>query len=183
MADEKFEYAERSSGNNGRYEFILQQLHRFDLYGMKELIDCASGNGAGGRLFMADGFNVTCVDNDAATVEKLQGEHINAVRANIIELPFPTDRFDIFISSETLEHLEKKETGQAVKEIRRVTKKGGIICITVPENKKICLENPFHKQYLSGFRLRLLFLLPVIFTGVYCKVKDRCNRVIFFKNG
>jgi ubiquinone/menaquinone biosynthesis C-methylase UbiE len=45
-------------------------------------------------------------------------------------LPFPSEYFDIIICEQVLEHLEKPEN--AVKEITRVLKKGGICILGVP---------------------------------------------------
>ncbi len=61
------------------------------------------------------------------TKEKLNIELINA---SILDLPFEEDAFDLVCAFDVIEHVEDDEL--AVSEMKRVCKKGGIICVTVP---------------------------------------------------
>ena len=95
----------------------------------------------------------------------------------------PDNFADIFICSETLEHLTRDQSLMASEEIQRVCKEGGVICITVPEDKNKCMLGKGHKQYLSSSDIVFHFSsLEILFEGVYCKKKGKCNRVMFFRN-
>ncbi|MFK8105384.1 MAG: methyltransferase domain-containing protein [Saprospiraceae bacterium] len=61
------------------------------------------------------------------TKEKLNIELINA---SILDLPFEEEAFDLVCAFDVIEHVEDDEL--AVSEMKRVCKKGGIICVTVP---------------------------------------------------
>ena len=107
---------------------------------------------------------------------------VEASEANICDLPCKDGLADVFVCSETLEHLGNIELEQAVGEIKRSTKKDGIICITVPSDKTLCLKNKSHKQYLSAKDLKRCFNnCDVLLLGQFCKKQDKCNTVIFFR--
>lgn len=51
------------------------------------------------------------------------------------KIPFPNDYFDFILATDVLEHIYDTQT--AFKELARVLKKNGKICITVPYNGKL----------------------------------------------
>ena len=57
------------------------------------------------------------------------------VRGSIFSIPFPDRWFDYVIVSEVLEHISPARNFQALKEVYRVLKKGGLIIVTVPLNE------------------------------------------------
>jgi ubiquinone/menaquinone biosynthesis C-methylase UbiE len=52
------------------------------------------------------------------------------VVGSILEMPFPDAHFDIVVSSEVIEHTPNPE--QAIKEIYRVLKPGGVMVLSTP---------------------------------------------------
>ena len=52
------------------------------------------------------------------------------IQASVYQLPFPDETFSAVIATELLEHL--KEPRQAISEIHRVLKPGGVLLLTVP---------------------------------------------------
>lgn len=54
--------------------------------------------------------------------------------ANAIKLPFPDDSFDVVISINTVHNLERKECGQALQEIERVSRGNSFITVDAYRN-------------------------------------------------
>ncbi len=120
------------------------------------------GCGAGRHSFEAlrRGFSVISADVDAAVLKDVSGmaaamlaegqigppASSHCVNASALELPFTSAAFDVVIASEVLEHIVDDE--QAIAELRRVTKPGGTIVVTVPRRwpERICwgLSREYH---------------------------------------
>lgn len=113
-------------------------------------LGCGEGRHVHG-LHMRGGLDVVGVDLDEASLQKAQeGLATLPQRAaddpyetrflpgNATALDFEDDAFDAVICSEVLEHLPDYDA--ALKEIRRVLKPGGRLCITVPHAwpERIC---------------------------------------------
>lgn len=88
---------------------------------------------AGGRVLdvgSADGPSVAWLGDRLAVDRDLRGLRPGGVCAAIESLPFPDDRFDVVSAFDVVEHCE--DEGSALSELRRVTKPGGVVMISVP---------------------------------------------------
>ena len=169
------------SGTHRRYEYIYKILKPHIRKG--KVIDCACGTGEGSKFFTEKGYDVKGYDKDITKVEETKIKGINANYGDITHLPEDDDSADIYISSETLEHLTHKDSLKAANDIKRIVKNEGYIIITVPENEKLCLENKLHKQYLTYNDLQQFFYFKdVLHRSIWCKTPGRCNLIIIFKN-
>ena len=167
---------------NKRYSYIIDNLLKLKVEPGSMIIDCACGDGYGSSVLKQYNMNVVGYDISENLVSIAIERGVEATVANICDIPCEDNTADVFICSETLEHLEKKELQQAIKEIKRITKKDGIICITVPQDSVLCLRNKNHKQYLSYEDLDNIFNdYKCLFHGVFCKKPGKCNTVIFFR--
>jgi SAM-dependent methyltransferase len=82
------------------------------------------------------GFEVTSTDASGAAVEVLRGRLAGAVQqADVTALPFADSSFDGAVLGEVLEHVE--EDREALTEIRRVLRPGGVLALSVPANPKL----------------------------------------------
>lgn len=167
---------------NKRYSYILKHLNMLRVRPGSTVIDCACGDGYGSDILNSSDLNVIGFDISEELVCAAIERGIEADVADICNLPCKDSTADVFVCSETLEHLTKPELQDAVSEIKRTTKKNGIICITVPSDPKLCLQNKNHKQYLSCKDLESLFNdCGLLFRGEFCKKPGRCNTVAFFR--
>ncbi len=84
-----------------------------------------------------------------------QGARATAVRGNAYELPFEDASFDRVIAAEVLEHLPADTDAMA--ELTRVLKPGGLIAVTVPRwgPEKVCwaLSDDYHE--VEGGHVRI----------------------------
>jgi len=71
-------------------------------------------------------------------------------------IPFPQDQFDLTYCAHTLEHTDPKKLVYILKEMHRVTKKGGRIIIRVPHfSSHGAASNPTHLR--QGFSSQLFY--------------------------
>jgi len=102
----------------------------------KTVLDC----GAGGRkptlaLFHEYGFETTGVEISMSQIEaskEYENTHsvdLNIIEGNMLDLEFPDESFTCVYSYNSSVHLSKKDTVEAVAEMLRVLKQGGIMYI------------------------------------------------------
>lgn len=182
----------RFFGHYHRYNFIIKVLSQFVSIKNKNVVDCACGKGIGSNIIRGHGALVKGVDIDSNIINLASNNfpEITFVNDNICILSsVPKDSVDIFVCSETLEHLDANESLDAVKSILRVVTNGGYICVTVPNDESICLSqrnvyNNGHKQYLSLDNLINLFShCTMLYCGLFYKSKkaDGANLVLIFQ--
>jgi 2-polyprenyl-3-methyl-5-hydroxy-6-metoxy-1,4-benzoquinol methylase len=104
-----------------------------DVTGMR-VLEIGCGRGAFAALLAQKGADVTAADFSPAAVKhatRLAG-HFGAtvLEADIQELPFADQAFDVVVSQETLEHVPDPDRG--LEELVRVTKVGGLVIVTTP---------------------------------------------------
>jgi len=100
----------------------------------KDVLDAASGTGYGSQMLMTAGArSVSAVDLDAEAVEmtaRRLGDSAVVARADIRELPFDADSFDLVVCWEAIEHVDRGE--RAVAEFHRVLRPGGLALVSSP---------------------------------------------------
>lgn len=80
-------------------------------------------------------------------------EKARVLLGSVLNIPIKNDFFDAVVCTEVLEHLENPQ--KAVEELKRVTKKGGKIIITVP-NESLVIKI---KKALKALHIAKLFVL------------------------
>lgn len=168
---------------NNRYLYLIEQLHNLNIYD-GVVVDCGCGDGNGSEILMENGFDdVNSFDISFKVLSICREKGVNVKKGDVTKLPLEDDFADVFICSETLEHLSRKKSNVAAMEIKRVCKQDGCICVTVPEDKEKCMKGKNHKQFLSKQDLLdHFFPLELVFEGIFCKKPGRCNLVLMFIN-
>lgn len=112
----------------------------------KRVLDAASGEGYGTALLAAAGaHSATGVDIDDRTVAHARTRHpAEFLVADVSDLPFPDDSFDLVVSFETIEHVLDPE--RAIDEMRRVLAEDGLLVISTPNKAEYLVENEFHER-------------------------------------
>jgi ubiquinone/menaquinone biosynthesis C-methylase UbiE len=135
---------------NRRIEVIFEDFLGNEDLTNKSLLDGGCGTGHFTTIAMNRNAKVTAIDlaNKLVAITKDKNPKCNAVTGSLLELPFPDSHFDYVISSDVIEHTT--DPYLAVKELIRVLKPGGKICITVP-NKTFWF---FSLKIAEVFKLR-----------------------------
>jgi ubiquinone/menaquinone biosynthesis C-methylase UbiE len=120
-----------------------------------KILDCGCGEGHLLRELSGDKYGV---DYSPLALRKAQKRNPKAtiLEGDITNLPFDNNSFDVVVCSEVLEHILDYKT--AVSEIIRVTRKGGRMIISVPNERNwtigrlVTLRFPIKlKEHLNSF--------------------------------
>ena len=124
------------------YKFL--RILRWKKPDAKKVLDC----GAGGRtppiaLFRKFGYECYGIDNSDDALEQSKEFlskyklDVNLTKEDMRNLPFEDNYFDMVFSYNASIHLTKADTKKAVKEMFRVLKKGGLLCINLLWSKDV----------------------------------------------
>jgi SAM-dependent methyltransferase len=97
------------------------------------IIEVGCGTGQTLELF-SGGYNTTGIDISANALKHAHGRCDNPTQADMFYLPFKDESFDLVYNSGVIEHFPDPQNTNAVREMARVTKKGGSIVIIVPNS-------------------------------------------------
>lgn len=118
----------------------------------KVVLDIACGEGYGAKILREEGMAkfVFAADNDRMTIEEAKRKYpgINFVVSDAANTSFLNNYFDVIISFETWHHVENYQ--DFIPEMSRILKPGGLLILSVP-NEKVIYLNPFHKKFLTKF--------------------------------
>lgn len=103
--------------------------------GVRTIADIGCGNGIISNLLAAR-YDVTAVDISPAALSFVTTKK---VRASALDLPFDDHSFDLALSSEMLEHLNSQDLHQAIRELKRISRRW--ILITVPHREQLAASD------------------------------------------
>lgn len=128
-----------------RYKIALKHIQEQD-----KVLDIACGTGFGTELIFQKTKGVIGGDLDNETIESNKKHYsgISFETMNVTKTTYSDDYFDVIVSFETIEHTTQYR--EMLKELKRITKKGGIVIISTPNfylnSPKGIIINPFHTQ-------------------------------------
>lgn len=116
------------------FEILMEYIDEIEVESKAEIVDISTGQGHMIKELNRNNFeNLTCVDIDPPSDNVLKGVDHDYVKSNINEdglAMLDSDRFDLVISSETIEHLHNPH--DFVLELTRITRDDGVILLTTP---------------------------------------------------
>jgi SAM-dependent methyltransferase len=124
-----------------RYRFAAQLARSL------RVLDVACGEGYGAQILAAGGASaVVGADVDERAVAHARSRYPEAefVTADVAKLPFEDGSFDLVVSFETIEHVQRPE--EALAELRRVLAPDGLLVISTPNKHQYLVENEFHER-------------------------------------
>jgi 2-polyprenyl-3-methyl-5-hydroxy-6-metoxy-1,4-benzoquinol methylase/spore coat polysaccharide biosynthesis protein SpsF (cytidylyltransferase family) len=155
---ERAEYNEASLYVAGS---IYYNIYHKSLEYMKSddiVLDIASGEGYGSEIIAGKvkyvyggDYNIETVRRSTAKYNKL--DNLNYVFADVTDLPFRDNYFDVLTSMETIEHVDED---LFVDNVHRVLKPGGYLIITTPQNDYGFNLTPWHVKEYSANEIRTL---------------------------
>jgi 2-polyprenyl-3-methyl-5-hydroxy-6-metoxy-1,4-benzoquinol methylase len=105
-------------------------------FGARRVLDCGGASSPLVFLLGKEGYSVTTLDlqlslerNTRAVAEQMDWP-IDAVTGNMTQMPFASGTFDAVVSISVIEHMSDKLKAQAMIEISRVVRPGGLVAIT-----------------------------------------------------
>jgi SAM-dependent methyltransferase len=114
----------------GRRRVLERAIARLDLPAQARILDAGCGSGRN-MVDLAHHGEVTGVELSDTSVELARERGAGEVLSgSVMDMPFDDASFDLSVSLDVIEHLED-DVG-ALRELRRVTKPGGALLVTVP---------------------------------------------------
>lgn len=134
----------------------------------KKVLDVGVGVGRYAKVALDLGANVTGVDLsysiDVAGENLREYENYEGVQADLFDLPFPDESFDIIYSFGVLHHTP--DPRRAFDGLIRLLKPGGIICITVYEDRGMYHSSRYLRKVTTKFPSVVLYPLCVLYTSL-----------------
>ena len=115
-----------------RQRIILQAMRKYAARqhgGTLKILNVGAAAG-GSSNWLASLGQVTSLENDPLFISYLKEQEIEVIDASVTNIPFPDESFDLVCAFDVIEHVA--DDRQAVRELIRVCKPGGRVCITVP---------------------------------------------------
>ena len=140
------------SDPNTFWEHIYRYAFAARFAAGRQILDVACGAGYGTAALRAAGArSVVGVDNSLEACQFAATEFsVNVQVADAQKLPFADGTFDLIVSFETIEHLDRPL--QFLDECRRVLSRDGTLVLSTPHKtnyRKITPHNPFHAHELE----------------------------------
>lgn len=94
----------------------------------REILDVGTRESLLGQFLASRGANVTCMDLDVSQIP--EGRGVRVVQGDARNMPFDNDHFHHVISTACLKHIPDHGDTEAVQEMVRVTRPGGLVAVT-----------------------------------------------------
>ncbi len=124
-------------GAQPRLEYLLSRIARMHGAGSPRVLNIGAGSGYLERAALERGWQISSLDPDQGTVERLRGQGIDAFCGAMEDMPLESASLDFVVASEVLEHLDDAQRAAGIREVNRVLKAGGCFIGTVPYRENL----------------------------------------------
>jgi SAM-dependent methyltransferase len=144
-----------------RHEVVYQRLA--PRCAGREVLEAGCGEGYGADLIAGVARRVVAVDYDEYAVAHVRSRYprVEAMQANLTDLPLPDASMDVVVNFQVIEHLW--DQAQFVAECARVLRPSGLLLVSTPNRVTFSPGrdtpiNPFHTRELNAVELTQLLL-------------------------
>ena len=159
-----------------RQKIILQCLKKYTKPQPIKILNIGVAGGASSAWLSSLG-EVVSVETDPAFLNHLISENIPVVNASVANMPFDNNYFDLVCAFDVIEHVE--DDIAAIKEIERVCKVEGFICITVPAFNMLWSNHDVVNGHYRRYTHRSLLSLTEKFSSLEYKRLQYFNSLLF----
>jgi|SRR5690606_25446382 len=140
------------------------------------VLDVGAGDGLITHLLNKKGLNCIGIDDNELAVSLAREKNSSVLSGNAYMLPFIDNTFDVVLMADVIEHFENPDT--AIKEVKRVLKKGGYFYITTPPRKATGLHDKYHyreytdkelQEYVESLGFKLMEPIENKYVRLYAK--------------
>jgi SAM-dependent methyltransferase len=163
--------------------FVVRQKILFNFLS-KQLIDTSNNDilnigaaGGGSTKWLSTFGKVVSLEPESLFVELLKAQSLEVVNADIINMPFEDNSFDLVCAFDVIEHVENDV--EAMKEMLRVCKPNGIICIAVPAFNMLWSKHDVVNGHFRRYSKKMLKVLGDNFVCIKQKDVTYFNAILF----
>ena len=162
----------------------LSAYHFARRFSNGKILEIGFGDGYGSSFLAESAQEVKAIDlferNASAAAVKYLKPNLEFLQMNATDLRWPDDTFDLTVSFQVIEHIPEALLTSFVAEIRRVTRRDGVVCLSTLNLKKNqkpgtpYSKSPHHdKEFTAGDLIELLkpFFCQVDLYGLYPSLK------------
>lgn len=162
---------------------LLANLHYFPNAG--KILDVGCSHGAAVQELQKRGYEAYGIDIADKAIEycKHRGLTTCAV-ASATKIPFDDKFFDLIVSSDTLEHLQKEDVPKMVSEFRRVSKQGCLLSIACDEEggkEHLNALREKHDEYKNLAALHSCIMTPEQWDEEFLKQFSSMFKISYFQ--
>ena len=157
-----------------RQKIILKFLKKY-IHKTGSILNIGAAGGASTTWLSSLG-NVTSLESDSFFIDHLKEQNIDVANASVTAMPYDENCFDIVCAFDVIEHVE--DDLDAMNEIRRVCKPGGIICVTVPAFKMLWSTHDIVNGHIRRYTKKTLLALGRS-SGLKCEEIKYFNSLLF----
>lgn len=141
----------------GLRELVFTSLRSFTGGRKAEVLDAGCGTGASLVQLSREGYGCCGLDFSGTALDFCRERGLRRLaRGSVSELPFKDSAFDAVISLDVIYHAAVKDDLQALKEFRRVLKKGGILIMNLPAYEFLRSPHDLANQTKTRYTKRML---------------------------
>lgn len=149
-----------------------------------EVLEAASGFGYGAAYLSKKCKNLYALDLAKVNIDFGKNTYPKAnikwIEADVSCIPFKDNKFDVYTSFETLEHLPLNLVDKYFEEAIRVLKKEGCMILSTPNREqRNHINNPFHVKEYNFYELKLIldkfFKNVIYYSAVDYKIETGIN--------
>jgi SAM-dependent methyltransferase len=142
----------------------------------QSILNIGAAGGESSKWLAAFG-KVTSVETESLFVELLSAQNLEVVNANIVDMPFEDNSFDMVCAFDVIEHV--KFDIEAMKEMIRVCKPNGKICIAVPAFNVLWSKHDTVNGHFRRYSKKMLKNLGDNFVSIEQKEATYFNTILF----
>ena len=130
--------------------------------GGKRVLEVGCFSGYGEKILASSAGEVIACDNDldalASAGSNIDAGDLRFLAADAVQLPFPDESFEVVIAFQILEHLPPDRVRGFLREVKRITGKGGLLLLTTPNRslRLLPFQRSFNREHYREYSLRQL---------------------------
>ena len=159
-----------------RQQIILYFLRKRVSGNRLKILNIGAAGGASSK-WLGEFGEVLSLESDPLFLEHLQKTGVPATQALVESMPFEDNQFDLVCAFDVIEHV--REDALALKEMQRVCKIGGIICLTVPAFQQLWSQHDFVNQHFRRYTKATLLKAVRAATSLRVLETKYFNAVLF----
>lgn len=141
----------------GLRELVFESLGRVAAGRRLRVLDAGCGTGATMKRLVDEGHRAVGLDFSATALGFCRGRGLGRlVRGSVTELPFATESFDALVSLDVIYHAAVKDDVEALKEFRRVLRRGGTLIMNLPAYEFLRSPHDLANQTKTRYTKRML---------------------------